>query len=101
MDQGGTDPFAYLINFGVAGAVLVLWLMGFIVSRREQDRERERTAEWKAQYEAEASAHLLTLRALERERERMDASTEASRMTAAMLNYLGHRPLTPSGGDGS
>ena len=101
MDQGGTDPLTYLINLGVLGVVLVLWLTGMIVSRRELDRERERAAEWKAQYETEAAAHDLTRAALSRERERGDVVTESGRTTAALLSALGHGPWPlPTGGDG-
>lgn len=100
MDQGGTDPLTYLLNFGVIGVVLVLLVTGVLVTRRELDRANQRADEWKAQYEREAEAHGLTLRTVERERERGDVVTESSRTTAAILGYLGHRP-TPIGGDGT
>jgi hypothetical protein len=99
MDQAGSDPLSYLINFGAVGAFLVLWLTGVIVSRRELDRERQRADEWKAQYDAEVTAHGRTLQALELERSRGDAGTEASRTAVAVLSYLGHRPVS-AGGDG-
>lgn len=92
MDQG-PDPVAYLLNFGVLGLLLVLWLTGVVVGKREYERALSGEAEWKRQYERESEAHEVTRQALARERERQDASTEAGRTAAALLSVLGHTAL--------
>lgn len=91
------DPLAYLINFGAIGAILILWLTGAIVSKRENDRERERADQWKSLYDRETEAHDVTRQALSRERDRQDAGTEAANTAAALLRVLGHQAL-PGGG---
>lgn len=101
MNQTAADPLTYLVNVGVLGAVVVLWLTGMIASKRELDRANDRAGEWKEQYTQEAEAHALTLRALERERDRMDSHTEAERTVTALLGVLGPRPLPSSGGGGA
>jgi len=98
MDQAAADPLTYLVNVGVLGVVLVLWLTGMIASRRELDRANDRADEWKAQYTRESEAHGLTLQALQRERERMDASMESGRTVTALLSALGSRPFPATGG---
>jgi hypothetical protein len=70
---------------------LVLWLTGMIVSKRELDRANDRADEWKVQYTRESEAHGMTRRALERERERMDTTTETGRTVTALLGVLGSR----------
>jgi hypothetical protein len=91
MDPTTTDPLNYLVNVGVLGVVLVLWLTGMIVSKRELDRANDRADEWKVQYTRESEAHGMTRRALERERERMDTTTETGRTVTALLGVLGSR----------
>lgn len=99
MDQAASDPMTYLVNVGVLGVVLVLWLTGMIASKKELDRANDRADEWKAQHTRESEAHDLTRRALERERDRMDVTAEAGRTVTALLGALGHRPaLSPERG---
>jgi len=88
----------YLVNVGVLGVVMVLWLTGMIAGKRELDRASDRADEWKAQYERESEAHKVTLQALERERDRMDAATESGRTITALLGALGPRSIPSRGG---
>ncbi|SRR6266571_8690133 len=98
MNQAATDPLTYLVNVGVLGVVLVLWLTGMITGKKELDRATDRAGEWRSQYEREVAAHRLTLQALERERDRMDATTESGRTVTALLAVLAPHSIPSSGG---
>lgn len=95
MDQGQSDPLAYLLNFGVLGLFLVLWLTGRIVSKSEHDRAVREGQEWKLRFEQEAAAHDVTRRAMDQERTRSDSSIEAARMGTALLSALSHHSQVP------
>jgi len=93
MDQQQADPLSYLLNFGVLGLLLVLWLTGRIVSKSEHDRAIGEGEQWKQRFEQEAAAHNVTRQALGQERERGDSSIEAARMGTALLSALSHHQL--------
>src|SRR5258706_12839136 len=100
MGSMATDPMTYLINVGVLGVVMVLWLTGMITGKRELDRASDRAEEWKVQYERESAAHKLTMQALERERDRMDAATESACLVTTPLGALRPRSIHARHGGG-
>jgi hypothetical protein len=88
------DPniLSYLLNAGLAGLVLVLFVKGFIVPKPSWDRMFKEMEQWRKLYESERAAHELTRKAhAEETRAALAAAAEGSQTATALLEEVRKR----------
>ena len=87
----GNDLLSILITWGPGGVVLSLILLGLLEPKRVRELISADRDSWKEAFYKEQEAHQKTRDALSKAEERADASLEAARTTAALLDELDHR----------
>jgi hypothetical protein len=91
MAAGGvswSDILPILSNAGVAGAWVLCWLKGWVVSDRELKRADAERDEWKKLYTTEREAHEKTREALHVASERGESTTEALQLVASVMTAV-------------
>ena len=91
MAAGGVswgDILPILSNAGVAGAWVLCWLKGWVVSDRELKRADAERNEWKELYFTEREAHEKTREALHVANERGESTTEAIQLVANVMTAV-------------
>ena len=75
-----------LLNWGPAGVVIVLFLLGYITPRPGTQRLEQEAEQWRQMYETERAAHETTRKAHAEEiKPILRASAEAARTTEHLL----------------
>lgn len=83
------DVIGLLLNAGLAGIMLVLFLRGWIVPKPSADRLAKESDQWRKFYEQERAAHETTRRAHAEEiKAALQAAAEGSQIAAALLSEL-------------
>jgi hypothetical protein len=78
-----------LLNAGVAGLLLFLFVKGWIVPKPTVDRMTRDMERWRKLYDTERAAHELTRKAhAEEVKATLQASVEGSQTTAALLSEM-------------
>ncbi len=88
------DPqiLGLIFNAGMAGAVLFLFLKGWVYPKPGVDRLEREAERWRKLYEAEHAAHETTRRAhAEETRAALLAGAEAAQITAHLLTEIKSR----------
>lgn len=85
------DLLSILLTWGPGGVVLILVLSGQLEPKRFREMIATDRDSWKKAFEKEQEAHQLTRVALARAEERAEASLEAAKTTAQLLDELDHR----------
>jgi hypothetical protein len=81
--------FSWLLNAGLAGVVVVLFIRGWIVAKPGAERLEKEAERWRNLYKEEAAAHEATRRAHAEEiRPLLRAAVEAARTTEHLLDGL-------------
>lgn len=91
MTAGGVswgDILPILSNAGVAGAWVLCWLKGWVVSDRELKRADTERDAWKKLYFEEHEAHEKTREAYRIANERSESSTEAVQLVAGVMTAM-------------
>lgn len=85
------DILSILLTWGPGGVVLALILTGQLEPKRFREMIASDRDSWKAAFDKEQEAHQLTRMALAKAEERAEASLEAARTTAQLLEEMDHR----------
>lgn len=86
------DVIGVLLNAGLAGLVLLLFLKGLIVPKPTMDRAVKEAEQWRKLYESEKAAHDLTRKAYAEEtKAELAAAAEGSRTAMALLEEIKQR----------
>jgi hypothetical protein len=85
------DLLSILVTWGPGGIVLGLILTGQLEPKRFRELVSQDRDSWKDAFVKEQEAHQLTRQALAKAEERADASLEAAKTTAQLLEDLDHR----------
>lgn len=85
------DLTSILLTWGPGGVVLVLILTGQLEPKRFREMISSDRDSWKEAFVKEQEAHQLTRVALAKAEERAEASLEAAKTTAQLLEELDHR----------
>lgn len=80
-----------IVTWGPGGVFLALVLLGVVEPKRAVTTANADRDRWQEAFVKEQEAHQKTREALAKAEERAEASTEAARTTAALLEELGHR----------
>ena len=87
----GPDLVSILVTWGPGGVVLALILTGQLEPKRFREMIASDRDSWKEAFSKEQEAHQLTRLALAKAEERAEASLEAAKTTAQLLEELDHR----------
>lgn len=85
------DPnlISYLLNAGLAGVLLVLFLKGWVTPKPGTDRMVKEAEQWRMLYETERQAHELTRKAhAEEMKSALQAAAEGTQTAAALLAQI-------------
>lgn len=81
-----------LLNAGLAGLVLLLFLRGWITPKPGSDQLTREAERWRKLYESERTAHDLTRKAhAEETRAALQAASEGTQVAAALLAEIKSR----------
>lgn len=95
-DPVSPDVVTPLLQYGLPGLVVVLFLLGWLIPKGVYESVREERDKWRQAWETEQAAHQLTRATLAEANARADAAVEAARTAASTLRALGHM-TAPSG----
>jgi hypothetical protein len=86
-----SEILSTLVTWGPGGVFLALILFGVVEPKRAVTTATSDRDRWQEAFVKEQEAHQKTREALAKAEERAEASTEAAKTTAALLEELGHR----------
>lgn len=86
----GGDPLALILQWGPAGVLIMLVLLGWLIPKGAYEQMREDRDRWQAAYERERGAHNVTRDALADAARANVAGLEAAKTSALLLTHLGH-----------
>jgi hypothetical protein len=90
------DPniIGVLLNAGLAGLLLVLFVKGWITPKPGSDRLVKEAEQWRKLYESERAAHELTRKAhIEESRAALQAASEGTQVAAVLLAEIKQRQI--------
>lgn len=86
------DILGVLLNAGLAGLVLVLFLKGWLYGKPSMDKAGKDADQWRKLYETERAAHELTRKGhTEETRAALTSAAEGSQTAAALLAEIKSR----------
>lgn len=97
-DPVAPDFVTPLLQYGLPGVVVVLFLMGWLIPKGVHESVKAERDQWRKAWETEQAAHQLTRSALSEANGRAEAAVEAAKTAAATLGALQH---LPAGGERS
>lgn len=80
----------YLLNYGVLGIMVLLFLTGLIVAKPTLDALRADRDAWRDAYQTEAAGHAATRAALAEANGRSEVAVETAKTATSLLASLGH-----------
>ncbi|WP_030661545.1 hypothetical protein [Streptomyces cellulosae] len=82
-------------QYGIAGVVVVLLILGVIVPKYVMNDLTADRDKWREAFEKEREAQQLTREQLAKDEERGDVAIEQGKTLTALLQGLGHHPELP------
>ncbi|MET9510749.1 hypothetical protein ABZX62_20205 [Streptomyces flavidovirens] len=84
-----------LVQYGVLGLVVILFLTGIIVPKASVQALSLERDNWRDAHQKEHDAHQATREQLAKAQTSADVATEQGRAMVKLLEDFGHRPDTP------